>query len=98
MMTRRSRWALHRAGEHHALHVAAEAGHLVGAHGVIDAGHVLLDDRALIEIARGVVGGRADELDAAGVGLVIGARALEGREEAVVDVDHRGAPRSGSPR
>ena len=34
--------------------------------------HVLLDDRPLVEVARHVVRRRADELDAAVVGLVVG--------------------------
>src|SRR5690606_3238620 len=75
------------AGEDDAFDVAAEADELVGAHGVGDALDVLLDDGALVEVLRGVVGGGADQLYAAGVCLVIGLRALEGGEEAVVDVD-----------
>ena len=49
--------------------------------------HVLLDDRPLVEVARRVVRGRADELHAALVGLVIGLAADERRQERVVDVD-----------
>ena len=52
-----------------------------------DAGDVLLDDRTLVQVGGHVVGGRADQLDAAIVGLRVGARALEGRQERVVDVD-----------
>jgi hypothetical protein len=54
---------------------------------VIDADHVLLDDRALVELAGDVVAGGADQLDAAGVGLVVGLGADEAGQEAVVDVD-----------
>src|SRR5690606_24387447 len=49
--------------------------------------HILFDDRALIEIARDVVGGRSDELYATIECLVIGLRALEARQEGVVNVD-----------
>ena len=41
---------------------------------------LLFDDRAAVEVRRRVVRGRADELYAAGVGLVVGARALERRQ------------------
>ena len=54
---------------------------------VVDAHHVLLDDRALVEVRGHVVGGGADQLDAAVEGLVVGPRALEARQERVVDVD-----------
>ncbi len=54
---------------------------------VVDANHVLLDDRALVEVGRHVVGGGADQLHAAGVCLVVGLGALEARQEGVVDVD-----------
>jgi hypothetical protein len=36
---------------------------------VVDPAHVLLDDRALVEVARDEVGRRPDQLDAAGVRL-----------------------------
>ena len=52
-----------------------------------DAGDVLLDDRPLVEIGGHAVGGRADQLDAALVGLRVGARTLEGGQEGVVNVD-----------
>ena len=50
---------------------------------------VLLDDRPFIQILGHVVGGCADELDAAVVGLLVGAGALEGGQEGMVDVDDR---------
>lgn len=50
---------------------------------------VLLDDRALVEVAGDVVRGRADELDAALLGLLVRLGADERRQERVVDVDHR---------
>ena len=46
------------------------------------AGHVLLDDRALVELRRDVVRGGADQLHTAIVGLVIGRAPLKpGRNE-----------------
>ena len=81
----------HRPRQDHALHVAAELDQLVGREGVVDADHVLLDDRALVEILGDVVGGGADQLNAASVGLVVGLGTLEGRQERVVDVDDAAA-------
>ena len=54
---------------------------------VVDADHVLLDDRALVEVGRDEVRRRADQLHAAGVRLLVGVRALEAGQERVVDVD-----------
>ena len=54
---------------------------------MIDPLDSLLDDRSLVEVRGDEVRGRADELDATLVGLVVGARALEARQERVVDVD-----------
>ena len=54
---------------------------------VVDPDGVLLDDGAHVEILGGIVTGRADDLDAFLIGLVIGFRPLEGRQEAMVDVD-----------
>lgn len=48
---------------------------------------LLLDNRALVQVRRDKVRRRADNLDAALVGLMVRLGALEGREEAVVDVD-----------
>ena len=78
---------LHGAREHHALEVAAlldERGELVVLR---DAGDVLLDDGAFVEGLGDVVAGGADEFDAAREGGVVGARAGEGGQERVVDVD-----------
>src|SRR5690606_20418253 len=49
--------------------------------------HILLNDRALIEIAGDVVGGGADQLYATIERLMVGLCALEARQERVVDVD-----------
>jgi hypothetical protein len=66
---------------------------------MVDALDVLLDDRALVEVGRHVVRGRADQLHAAVVRLVVRLGALEARQEAVVDVDRaalQAAQNSGS--
>ncbi len=85
-MTRRSRCA-RTAREDEPLHVTPHPGHLLGAHLVIHARHVLLDDRPLIQVPRRIVRRRADELHAARVRLVVRLRALERGQEPVVDVD-----------
>ena len=54
---------------------------------MVHPGHVLLDDRALVQVAGDEVGGGTDLLHAAGVGLPVGVGALESRQERVVDVD-----------
>ena len=74
-------------GEDAALHVLAERYHVGRGVGVGDAGDVLLDNRTLVEVGGHVVGGRADQLDAAIMSLRVGTRALEGGQEGVVDVD-----------
>ena len=77
----------HGLRERGALDVAA-AGHEVGGGlGVGHRLHGLRDDRALVQVGGHVVGGGADELHAAFVRLVVGAGALEGGQERVVDVD-----------
>ena len=77
----------HGAGQHHAFDVAADRGDLLGRHRVVDPLDVLLDDRALVEVGGDVVRGRADQLDAARMGLEVRLGALEAGQEAVVDVD-----------
>ena len=54
----------HRAREHDALDIAADGSEIFRAVRVIDALHVLLDDRAFVEFGRHVVRGRADQLHA----------------------------------
>lgn len=68
------------------LDILAERDHVGSGVGVGYPRNVLLNDRPLVEVGRDVVGSCADELDAALVGLRVGARALEGGEEGVVDV------------
>src|SRR3954451_11842594 len=75
------------AGEHLALDVATGRDELGGVEAVVDARHVLLDDRALVEVAGHVVRRGADQLHAAVERLVVGPRTLEARQERVVDVD-----------
>ena len=75
------------AGQHLRLDIPAEGHQVLRRHGVVDPRHVLLDDRAVVELGRHVMGRRADDLHPALEGLVVGARALEARQEGMVDVD-----------
>ena len=75
------------AGENDFFEVAAEAHEIVDALAVGDADDVLFDDGAFVEGFGDVVGGGADDFDAAVVGGVIGAGAGEGGQEGVVDVE-----------
>ena len=70
-----------------ALAVAPEAAHLGRGVEVFHLDHLLMDDRARIELLGGIVAGGADKLDAAVVRLAVGISSGEGREERVVDVD-----------
>jgi uncharacterized protein len=63
---------------------------VLGGHEVInilEGFHGLLDDGAFIQVHGGVVGGGADELHAAGVGLVVRLSAGERWQEGMVNVD-----------
>lgn len=64
---------------------------------MVDPRNALLDNWAFVEIRRDKVCRGANDLDTAVVGLVVGLGALEGGQEAVVDVDdlaaHGGAER-----
>ena len=77
------------AGEDEALEVAADADQVLERVAVADPLYVLLDDRAGVELLGRVVGGGADQLHAAVVRAPVRIGAGEGREEGVVDVDHR---------
>ena len=77
----------HGTGEHGRLEVAAGSGERGDVVAVADADRLLVDDRPLVEVVGGVVGGRADQLDATVVGLAVRVGPGEGREERVVDVD-----------
>ena len=87
----------HGFGEDGALEVASFADEVAHGVAVPDAGGLLLDDGALVEILGDVVRGGADEFDASGVGLVVGACAGEGGEEGVVDVDGSALPARDEP-
>ena len=65
--------------------------------GVVDPDHLLLDDRALVEVGGDVVRRRADQLHAAVVRLVVRLRALEAGQERVVDVDRAALERVAEP-
>src|SRR2546425_9069199 len=81
----------YRARQHAALDIAALASQIVGRIAMADALDVLIDDRALIEIAGDVMRGGADQLHATLVRLVIRPRALKTRQKRVMDID--AAPR-----
>ena len=54
---------------------------------MVDAHDVLVDDRPVVELLGDVVGGGADQLDAALVRPAVRIGAGEGGQEGVVDVD-----------
>ena len=70
-----------RSGEDEPLDVAADPLQVLDLIAVADPGHVLIDDRAAVELLGDVVGGRTDQLDAALVGAAVGVRADEGGGE-----------------
>ena len=70
------------ARQHAPFDVAPLAHEIVRRIAVADALDVLVDDRPLVEVARYIMGGGADQFDAALMGLMIGPRALKpGRNE-----------------
>src|SRR4051812_47124004 len=77
----------HGAGQHAAFDITALSREVFRRIAVANAFDVLVDDRALVEVAGDVMRGRADQLDAALMRLVIGPRALEARQERVMNVD-----------
>ena len=81
----------HRARQHAAFDIASLADEIVGRIAMADALDVLVDDRAFVERAGDVMRGGADQFDAAFMRLVIGPRALEARQERMMDID--AAPR-----
>ncbi|KGV46890.1 hypothetical protein X900_4647 [Burkholderia pseudomallei BDU 2] len=78
---------LHGARERDAFDVAPHREQLFGPVRVIDALDHLLDDRPLVEVVGHEVRGRADQLHAASMRLMVRLRALEPRQERVMDVD-----------
>src|SRR3569832_163715 len=77
----------HGARQHAALDVAALAHEVVWRVAMADALDVLIDDRPLVEVACDVMRGGADQFDTAFMRLMIGTRALEARQEGMMDVD-----------
>src|SRR4051794_29212856 len=75
------------AREHEALDVAADPYEICAGVAVAHARDVLLDDRPLVELCRDVVRRRADHLDASLERPVVRARACEGGQKRMVDVD-----------
>jgi len=76
-------------GQNHFLQVASLPNQIVY---VVTVGHtsdVLDDDRSVIENRSDVVCGGADQFDPATKSLVIGSSAGKGRQEGMVDIDHR---------
>ena len=77
----------YRARQHAAFDIAALADEIVGRIAMADALDVLVNDRPLIELTRDIMGGRADQFDAALMRLMIGSRALEAGQERMMDID-----------
>ena len=77
----------HRPCQDEVFEIPPQDDELLGRMGVGDAHGVLFDDGPFIQGFGDVMGGGPDELDAAGVGLVVGPGAPETRQEGVVDVD-----------
>lgn len=78
---------LDRRSQDIALDVTSSMGQLLGTQAVVHAHNILLDNRALVKIARDEVRRGPDKLHAAVIGLVVWLGALEGRQETVVDID-----------
>src|ERR1700733_14660069 len=74
----------HGAGEYDALQIAAAGDEVFDLVAVRDAGHLLLDDGAVIEQVGDVMAGGADQLDAARMGCVIRPGSGEGGQKRVV--------------
>lgn len=74
-------------GEDDFFEFASALDEILDAVAVVYGGDFLSDDGTVVEGRGDVVSGGADDFDAAVMGLVVGAGADEGGEEAVVDVD-----------
>lgn len=81
---------LHGLGQCAGLNGAAHRDELLDRMAVLNPDDFLLNDGALIQHCRDVMGGGANDLHTAGMRLVVRLGALEGRQERMVDVD--GAP------
>jgi hypothetical protein len=75
------------AGQNSTLDVSANRYQLIRAVVVANTHNILFDDRSFIEIGRHIVCGRANELHATVVGLVIRLGAFESGQKRVVNVD-----------
>ena len=78
------------AGKHDALQIATARDEIFNLIAVGNARNILLDDGSVVESRGDVVAGGPDELDTTLVGGVVWARADEGRQKRVVDVDDGG--------
>jgi len=67
--------------------LATLADEILGAILVADRFGRLMDDRPFVKIGGDVMGGRADHLDPAGMGLMVWLGPLEAGQEGMVDVD-----------
>src|SRR5690606_21173727 len=74
--------------KHHLFHILTQSNHVFDAVAMADTHNVLLDDRPGIQLFGHIVTGRPDQLDATQRRLVVGLGADEGRQKAVVDIDH----------
>jgi len=75
------------SGEDHLFDVAALFYEVLDGVAVRDAFDALLDDGAVVEDFRDVVGGGADDFYAAVEGLLMGLGADEGGQEGMMDID-----------
>lgn len=87
----------HGAGKHCAFDVGADTHQIIDGVGVVDTNDVLFDDGPLVENFGHVVGGRADQFDAAFSCALVRGRAGEGWKERMVNVDQRAADRLKNP-
>ena len=80
----------HGAGEDNALQIAATGDQVFHLVPVGDAGHLLLDDGAVVEQVSDVMACGADQLNAARMGRVLGPGSGEGGQKRMVHIDDRG--------
>jgi hypothetical protein len=79
----------HRPEQHRSLDVSAQTGQVVDGVAMVDAHHVLFDDRPFVQGFGHLMGRCANQFDAALLGAPIRCRADERRQERVMDVDQR---------
>src|SRR6267143_2104894 len=78
---------VHRARQDDSFQIAAFADQIVDRITMTDPNDVLFNDRAVVQLLRGVVARGADELDAPVVRLVVRSRSNKRRQKRVVNVD-----------